>query len=324
MNTELRPYGPLVAIVIVGYNETDLVCGCLRSLTRIEHRPLLVIYVDNVSPEGTLARVQTEFPDVLAVSSGGNLGYCGGNNVGIERALSAGAEYVLILNPDTVVCNPGFVGTLVEYLEEHPRVGKVGPKVFLREHGEVQNTVLEWPRVIANVRDALGGRGHGGHAAHSRSLTAPTEVQSLNGCCLLVRAAALRDVGLYEGAFWCYVDEADWDWRAEQHGWKRHYVPIESIIHLQKKDGYEFGGRADFLIKRNTAVWYLKTRRYFSLLAWVGLTLGVVTVRMLVAPLRAGSFRQHATFLGKLAAAYGRILGAVPGRLVGYETRWCA
>lgn len=319
-----RPYDPLVAVVIVGYNETDLVCGCLRSLARIEHRPLLVIYIDNASPEGTLARVQAEFPDVVAIASGGNLGYCGGNNIGIDRALAAGAEYVLILNPDTVVCNPGFVRTLVGYLDQHPRVGKVGPKVYLREYGLVQNTVLEWPRVVANVRDVFGGRDHPGRHPHSAALTVPTEVQALNGCCLFVRAAAFRDVGNYDDSFWGYVDEADWDWRAEQRGWKRHYVPVESIIHLQRKDGYDFGSRADFLIKRNTAAWYLKTRKFLSLLAWIGLTLGMVTARMLLAPFRGGSLRTHAAFLGKLAAAYGRILMALPGRIIGRETRWCA
>ena len=98
-----------MAIVVVGYNEKGIASDCLRSLESVDYVPRKVIYVDNDSPDGSLEHVQVSFPNVLAIPSGGNLGYCGGNNVGIAGALEIGADFILILNPDTVVCNPGFI-----------------------------------------------------------------------------------------------------------------------------------------------------------------------------------------------------------------------
>lgn len=312
---------PLIAIVVVGYNERGLVTDCLRSLNVLTHRPLLKIYVDNQSSDGTLDALRESFLDVVALTSGGNLGYCGGNNVGVTAALEAGAEHVLILNPDTVVHEPGFVSILVRYLEEHPRVGAVGPKVFLRAVGDVQNTVLELPSMWHRLGRQVGAGG--GSPGESGSLTQPTKVSALNGCCVLLRGAAIRDVGVFDGDFWCYVDEADWAARAARRGWESHFLPVESIVHLQKKDGYDFGSRTDFLIKRNTAAWYLKNRKPVSLLAWMAATLLTSGVRVVAAPFRGESAAKSLAFLGKLAAAYGRILVALPGRLAGRETRWC-
>lgn len=291
----------LVAVVIVGYNEKNLVEPCLSSWDRVPYEPLQIIYVDNDSTDGTLDLVRTRFPRVRAFSSGGNLGYCGGNNVGIRLALEAGAEFVLILNADTTVFNPAFLGNLVSYLRAHARVGKVGPRVFLREGGTVQNTVLSWPSVGGSLVARLG------HANLSETMQEPGDVASLNGCCVLVRATAIRDVGLYDEEYWCYGDEAEWDWRAQQAGWERHYLPVDSIIHHQKLGGYDFASRSNFLMKRNTALWFLNAGKPMPLLGWITATTGMALGRALIAPLRGQSFTKYSQFAAKLIAAYADI-----------------
>lgn len=300
--------GTAVAVVLVGYNQKELVRDCVRSLRDIAPAPPLIIYVDNESPDASLDAVRQEFPEVIAVPSGGNLGYCGGNNVGITRALEAGADFVLILNPDTVVCNPGFIATLVDYMLGHPRVGKVGPKVYLRSHGVVQNTILEWPSVFGSVRSVVGTLLRREGTPKSASVTTPMEVDSLNGCCLLVRARALRDVGLYDASFWGYADEVDWDWQAARAGWQRHFVPVESIIHLQKTTGYDFASRANYYMKRNTALWYAKTGKWLSMVLWMAITLFMSVLRAVVAPLRGQSPATYFQFVARLAGAYGDVL----------------
>jgi GT2 family glycosyltransferase len=276
---------------------------------------LSVIYVDNDSPDGSLEHVRAAFPRVVAVPSGGNLGYCGGNNVGIALALDGGAEFVLILNPDTVVCNPSFIATLVAYMLANPTVGKVGPRVYLRKYGVVQNTILGWPSIAGSLFSILGKFVPAKHLPKSQALTAPTEVPSLNGCCLLIRADALRDVGLYDAALWGYMDEVDWDWQAERAGWKRHYVPEESIVHLQKESGYDFASRANYFMKRNTAIWYAKTGKWLSLLAWIAITLPVAVARALLAPLLGRSPLKYARFAVHLATAYaGVVVDAARGK----------
>jgi GT2 family glycosyltransferase len=89
--------------------------------------------------------VESEFPEVIFIQTGANLGYTGGNNRGLEYAQAEGADYALILNPDTIVIDPDFVSRMVEHLEEQPQVGIAGPRVYLRERGLLQNTVLYAP-----------------------------------------------------------------------------------------------------------------------------------------------------------------------------------
>jgi N-acetylglucosaminyl-diphospho-decaprenol L-rhamnosyltransferase len=298
---------PLVAIVVVGYNDKRIVSECLESLKKLDYRPMLVIYVDNASPDASLEHIQIAFPAVVAIPSGGNLGYCGGNNVGIVRAMESGAKFVLILNPDTVVCNRDFVSELVDYMNLHPDVGKVGPKVYLRQYGNVQNTILNWPSITGSFCSVLATVCGLGKIPKSATVKLPMEVPSLNGCCLLVRVEAIRAVGGYDPTFWCYMDEVDWDWQAERAGWKRHYVPIESIIHLQKESGYDFASQANYYIKRNTALWYAKTGNYISMIAWMVITLAIAVCRAISAPLFCRSPAKYAAFVSKLGKAYAEV-----------------
>ena len=302
--TNQPPRRPTVYVVIVGYNEKHLIEACFQSFRQVDYTPLRIVYVDNASTDGSLPWAKAEFPDVISMSSGGNLGYCGGNNAGIRKALEDGADFVLILNPDTVVCNPAFIGTLVDYMLARPSVGKVGPMVWLRNKGDVQNTILDWPSLFGSassyVATALGRT----PPRKSEAAKEPVRVPSLNGCCLLVRKEAILDVGLYDEGFWCYMDEVDWDWQAERKGWERHYVPVESILHLQKISGYDFTSRANHLMKRNTAIWYAKTGRSVSMFAWMAITMAIALARTITAPFCGRSMKQYASFVGKLATSY--------------------
>lgn len=312
----------LVAIVVVGYNNKDIVSDCLRSLRQLEYHPTLCIYVDNDSQDASLDAVRRDIPEAIAVHSGANLGYCGGNNVGITRALEAGAAFVLILNPDTIVCNAHFVSELVDYMVAHPEVGKVGPKVYLREYGVVQNTILSWPTIAESFFSVLGKLVPGQRTPQSEALAVAAEVPSLNGCCLLVRAEALRSVGLYDARFWGYMDEVDWDWQAEQAGWKRHYVPVESIIHLQKADGYDFASRTNYYLKRNTALWFAKTGKWASMSAWMAITLSIAVIRATFAPLLGRSPLRFFRFACALASGYAKVISElVRGRLRQHRER---
>ena len=296
---------PLVAVVIVGYNGKALLADCLRSVLDEDYPNKTVVYVDNASSDGSLSFVMGRFPSVVAIDSRGNLGYCGGNNIGIEVALANDAEFVLLLNPDTVVIKQDFIRELVRYAQGNAHVGKVGPTVYLREKGVIQNTILEWPAPLGSV-------GRRSTKPCSSSVRVAQEVESINGCCVLIRSAALREVGALDHQFWGYVDEADWDWRAERKGWKRHYVPVESIVHLQRVDGYQKGSRPDYLIKRNTALWFLKAGRPWSMLTWMAGTILLSAVRALPRPWTRRSSASGVDFLKSLAREYLVILRAVP------------
>lgn len=121
-----------LAVVILNYNRADLLADCLKSIYSAPTRCALTVWVvDNASTDGSAEMVQTRFPQAQLIVSPVNGGFAYGNNLAL-RAILAGprVSYVLLLNNDTVV-PPGALDGLVEYLERHPDVGVVGPKLLL-------------------------------------------------------------------------------------------------------------------------------------------------------------------------------------------------
>lgn len=255
------PFSPRAAVVIVNYRTAEQTIACVRSLASVTYRPLAIIVVDNASGDGSAERLQRELVDATILRASHNGGYTAGNNLGIAEALQSGADYVLVLNPDTLVVNPSFVGELVQAAEADPTIGAVGPRVFLRSTDRVQNTVLQFPwlhrRLVDSVAHRIAGR-------PQRSGDVSKEAEVLNGVCVLLRSAALRDVGLFDARTFAYIEDVDWAFRAEHRGWRRVFLPVASILHAQKETGYERGSAVEYLLKRNTLYFLLKTRRYFQ------------------------------------------------------------
>ena len=121
---------PAVELIILTWNSREVLRRALSSLRSLTYPRLRLLVVDNASEDGTERMVRDEFPECDLVQTGANLGYTGGNNRGIARALERGADYVLVLNPDTVLLNPSFIEEMVDYMESHPEVGISGPRVF--------------------------------------------------------------------------------------------------------------------------------------------------------------------------------------------------
>lgn len=117
---------PRVAIVIVNYNGFDDTAECLDSVSAVKYEPYDVILVDNASRDSSVERLQKVFPNVRYVRSEVNLGFTGGNNLGLKAALKYSPRYVLFLNNDTVV-SPNLLTELADYLEAHPDAGLIGP-----------------------------------------------------------------------------------------------------------------------------------------------------------------------------------------------------
>src|SRR3972149_12101418 len=94
---------PKVAIIVLNWNGKNDTLECLASIDKMDYPSIYVILVDNGSQDGSVAAIQRKFPEVMIVETKSNLGFAGGNNMGIRYALRNGAEYVLVLNNDTIV-----------------------------------------------------------------------------------------------------------------------------------------------------------------------------------------------------------------------------
>ncbi|MCI0337216.1 MAG: glycosyltransferase family 2 protein [Acidobacteria bacterium] len=278
---------------------------CLVSLRSLTYPNYKIVVVDNDSGDGTEEMLRNEFPELAFIQTGNNLGYTGGNNKGIEYAIKEGADYILIINPDTVVANPKFIDEMVEYAEAHPDTGIAGPRIFLREAGVVQNTVLFPPGLWQNTTNWIRYRISPKSLEFSGDEVVETEV--LNGVCLLIRVTCLRQIGLFDENIFMYIEDAEMDYRAHRHGWRVQYLPIDSVIHQQKQDGYQMTGAVSFLLKRNSVYYLCKIGRRGDAWGYAILSLLLLAVRA-VLTFNRNKFIEYAQFCRRLAVAYQQIL----------------
>lgn len=274
MNASHETTGPAaVAVVILDYNGGEVTLECVRSFLDVVYPALSILVVDNGSADRAVEQC-AHWPRVELISTGQNLGYSGGNNRGIQQALDDGAEYVLVVNNDVVVANKHFIAELVAKLKSAPSIGYVGPKVWFRERGNVQNTLCMQPKFWRSLwswpLEKLGMR-------WPASGDKPATPEVLNGVCVLMRRSFLEDVGLFDEDIFMYREDTDLAMRARQHGWELAYEPVESIVHLQKSTGYDYLSMVNFLLKRNAVYIYAKrgNRLEAWLQGWAGVMLSV-------------------------------------------------
>lgn len=223
-----------VTAIVVSYNVRDLLVQCLDSLERARNDGVLdrVIVVDNDSSDDSVPAVRARFPDVEIVESE-NLGYGGGANLGIERSSS---DYVLILNPDTVVPVETISG-LRSYLDDHQDVAVAGPRMRYPD-GSIQPSLRRFPRRLTPVFESTvfeqwlpGNRFVRDYRMDDEPEDQTQHVDWLVGACLMVRQSAIDVTGAFSPDFWMYCEEIEWCWRFHHHGWKVAYVPAFEIVH---------------------------------------------------------------------------------------------
>jgi N-acetylglucosaminyl-diphospho-decaprenol L-rhamnosyltransferase len=252
---------PTVAAIIVSYNTRALLGDCLRSL-RACTLPLRVIVVDNASRDGSAELVREQFPEAELIDAGRNAGFAGGTNIGLA-ALGALPQFVLILNPDTVVL-PGAVEALVAFLEAHPRVGLVGPRL-LNPDGSWQPAAFRFPTLLMTALDlfppgeALPGRlynswWHGRYPQDGGD--APFAIDHPLGACMLVRGDLIACVGAMDERYFMYSEEVEWCWRIRRAGWAIWQEPAARVLHV--------GGAATRQYRRAMEVALWRSRARFA------------------------------------------------------------
>lgn len=213
-----------VSILLVNYNGAPFLRDCLNSLRTVTYPDFEVVLVDNASTDGSVEIVR-EFPGVRLVRSERNLGFAGGNNLGLQYCTG---RYVLLLNTDTRV-TPGFLEPLCAYLDAHPEVGIVQAKMTMPRMG---NTLDACGSFITPV----GFLYHVGiRKPDSERYARDYPVFTGKGACLMFRRELIDAVGgfLFKEEFFCYYEETDFCIRAWLAGFETHFVHGAQIEHLQ-------------------------------------------------------------------------------------------
>ncbi len=271
-------YGDGLGVVTVTYSPGETLAPFVDTLAKATTRSVQVILADNGSTDGVPEQVAAEREHVRFVPTGGNLGYGGGANRGVE-ALGSDVGWVLISNPD-IEFAPGSVDTLIEAASRWPRGGMFGP--LIREpNGEVYPSARLLPSI---------GRGLG-HAVFSafwksnpwtrayRQEKAPVERTAgwLSGSCFLMRREAFDSVKGFDERYFMYFEDVDLGERVAKAGWQNVYVPDAEVTHI---GGHSTARSSDRMLREHhrSAYRYLADRHQgvlwapFRLLVKAGLT----------------------------------------------------
>src|SRR5207253_10346492 len=197
---------------------------------------LELVVVDNASTAGSAAAVRCTFPGARLVALNENVGYGRANNLALEQA---GGELILLLNPDVTV-SPGCVGSLVQFLRDHPDAGAAGPRLVRPDGRPDLAARRSFPTPTASLYRVTGlSRLFPGSARLNRyNLGAldpahEHEMDAGTGACLLVRREAIDGVGLFDPDFFMYGEDLDLCYRVKTAGWKVRYVPSATPVHLK-------------------------------------------------------------------------------------------
>jgi len=240
-----------LSIVIVNWNVRDLLRRCLQSIL-VRAIPLAgasgawqfglggqrafsgeILVIDSASTDDSAYMVRQEFPEVRLFASPTNLGYTGGNNLGMTKSRG---RYVLLLNADTELLGDA-LGTMVAYMNEGPDVGVVGPQLLWPD-GNVQSSRRRFPSLCtAFVESTFLQKWFPGHPELrryqmlDRADGVTGEVDWVTGACMLVRRETFEQVGMLDDSYFMYSEELDWQKRIKAAGWRVVYLHSAKVVH---------------------------------------------------------------------------------------------
>lgn len=222
---EKRKYYPLVSIITVNFNQTEVTCALLESLNKISYPNFEVIVVDNHSTQDDPNLIKQRFPNVVFIQSPINYGFAAGNNYGLMRARG---EYVLLLNNDIEV-PVHFMEPLIDKLERYPDIGAVSPKIkFYYQPDTIQYAGYTPIGKITMRNSSIGYR-----EKDRGQYDEDSETAYAHGAAMMVPMHIVKEIGLMSYIFFLYYEEADWCARIKQSGYKIYYVGNSYVLHKE-------------------------------------------------------------------------------------------
>jgi GT2 family glycosyltransferase len=229
LNSEVKIPGTRresIYTVLLNWNGKEDTLACLASLAKTEYLRHTVVVVDNGSTDGSQDRIRGTFPDVVLIQNERNLGFTGGNNVGIEYGLAHGADFVYLLNNDTVV-DPRMFDELLKVAHQYPHAGILGAKIYYFDQprliwfaGGKWTPERAWFRHVGKDEQE-----------NDRDWEQIRETDYACGCAMFVRAEVFRRIGLLDPRFFILWEECDFCYRAKRSGYPTMFVPQAKVWH---------------------------------------------------------------------------------------------
>ena len=276
-------------VVVVTYESEGLIRSCLRSVDAYAPRGTVIHVVDNASPDNTVAVVEQEFPNVVLTARLDNAGFAVANNVALRAVRS---PFVLVLNPDAELA-PGVVDHLLGVMSDLPDVGVVGCRLVTSDGTPDHAAKRFIPTPVEAALYFAGrliGRRVSRYTAPSVAEFGTGDVDAVNGAFMLIRKAAMDEVGLLDESFWMYGEDLDWCTRFRKAGWRVVYDGRVTARHLKGGSAGVRSWRLNFEFHRSMALYQ---RKHGVSRAPLRLLVGAAIWGKFIATASADSVRRH-------------------------------
>ena len=259
----------LISIITINYNQSKVTCDLIRSLYRCSFQNFEIIVVDNASPNDTPDDIKKEFPNIHLLKSKENLGFAGGNNLGVR--MSKG-EYVLFINNDVEV-EKGFLEPLIDVLNAKALVGVVSPKIYFHN----TDNVIQYAGCTEINPFTTRGRFIGHKQSDKGQFNTLEKTHYAHGAGMMVKREVIEKVGMMPELYFLYYEEMDWCNRIKEQGYEIFYVPESIINHKESmsvgkasplKTYYQTRNRLIYLRRNIQGITFLISLLYFMFLAF--------------------------------------------------------
>ena len=214
-----------VGVVLLNWNGAELTIACLESLLHGYLVPEQIVVVDNASTDGSVELIATRFNQVHIIKNAENLGFAGGNNIGIQYLKKDNIDFIWVLNNDTEV-DKNCLGELVKFMTDEPDIsGCCGKILYDNPHDKIwyAGSTLNAFLLTAHHRGAL--------ETDNGQYNQPGLTPFITGCSMFVRRSAWESVGGFDESFFAYAEDFDWCLRARNSGLKLAYAPNAVVYH---------------------------------------------------------------------------------------------
>jgi len=249
---------PLVSVITINYDHPDVTCALLESLRQITYPNIEVIVVDNASPNDDPAIISQSYPEIIFIQSDVNLGFAGGNNLGIRKAKG---KYILLLNNDTEV-DPGFIEPLVAKLEADNKIGAVSPKIKFY----FQPDTIQFSGQAPINPYTMRSYGYGWGARDTGKFDRDTLTSFVHGAAMMVPMDVIKKVGMMAEIYFLYYEELDWGSRIRAAGYELWYVHNSTVMHKESLSTGKLSPFKTYYINRSRLIYLRRNVHGFPFL----------------------------------------------------------
>lgn len=249
---------PLVSIITVNYNQSEVTRDLLISLRKLSYANVEIIVVDNASPDDSPDWLKIDFPEIILLKNQENMGFAGGNNMGIRAAHGA---FFLFINNDTEV-EPGLIEPMVELFQKDNSIGMISPKIrFYHTPDTIQYAGYTLMSPFTMRQNLIGY-----HEVDRGQYDDEKETFSVHGAAMMVPRRVIEKVGMMAEIFFLYYEEHDWSARIRNAGYKIYYQPRSLVMHKESISTGKESPLKIYYISRNRVVYARRNSSGLTLL----------------------------------------------------------